>query len=158
MVRTVSLLMAAWFVALTGCESVSERFQERLAPPQPQVRSYPYDQETVFGAARSALRTIDFQVGKSGVAQGILTGYSRIRGGDSFGDARQYTLDIRVRSFSPGETEVAVVLRQQDETSAFAGATDIAVREHGLYDSYFAAIELALRNITRADAARESQQ
>ncbi len=154
MVRTVSFLIAAWFAALAGCETVSERFQERHAPPQPQVRSYPFNEDLVFGAARSAMRTIDFQLGKTAVAQGIITGYSRIRAGDSFGDARQFTFDVRVRSFSPDQTEVSVILRQQDETSAFAGATDIPVREHGLYDSYFAAIELALRNIARAEAAR----
>jgi hypothetical protein len=46
----------------------------------------------------------------------------------------------------PGRTEVAVLLREQLEGEFKAGATNEALRTHGLYDSFFEALDKALKD------------
>ena len=145
--RLLLLILASLSLALAGCESGSAmpaRMRERFAAPQPKIQSFEGDQSTVFAAAKSALRLLDFQVTRAGMAQGILNAHSRLQPGDSFGKARQYTMEVRLQSYELGITEVAVVVRQQEESASFAGATDLVVKEHGLYDSFFAALSQSL--------------
>lgn len=145
---TVLFFLGLSALVLAGCESGSvmpNRMRERFAAPQPKVRTFEADQPVVFEAAKSALRQLDFQVSRSGMAQGILNGYSRLQAGDGFGKARQYVMEIQLQSYEPAKTEVAVVVREQEESSSFAGATDLALKEHGLYESFYAALEQALR-------------
>jgi hypothetical protein len=143
----------AVLLATAGCESmdtVPTRVRERFEAPQPQVRTYEVNARTVFNAAVVAARRIDFRVLRSGAAQGTITAISRIQPGGSFGTGRQYAIDVHVRAVEPDRTEVAVVLREQEESTSFAGATDIPVREHGLYGSYFDAIARELASVAPA--------
>ncbi len=136
--------LALFALTFTGCGSMPSRVRERFQAAQPQIRSFDADQRRVFDAAKLAMQQIDFRVTRSGAAQGVINGLSRIDAGESFGKARQYAMDVRLTSVEPGRTDVAVVLREQEESSSFAGATDIPLRAHGLYDSFFAALEHAL--------------
>jgi hypothetical protein len=147
--RTSLLIMfASSVLALVGCEAsspLSTRVRERFNAPQPKTQVFAADPRAVFEAAQAAMRQLDFQVSRAGVAQGILNGHSRLMPGDSFGKARQYVMEVRLHSYEPGKTEVSAILREQEESSSFAGATDIPLREHGLYGSFFAGVEQALR-------------
>jgi hypothetical protein len=136
------LLLAVLFSG-SGCDSLPTRMRDRL-DPQPQIRVYQADEKAVFEAARAAVGRIDFIVARAGQAQGLIKAHSPLRSSDTFGKARQYAMEVRIQSFDPGTTQVAVILREQEESASFAGATDIPLREHGLYDSYFAAIEATL--------------
>lgn len=118
--------------------------RERFEAPQPKIREYQAEQPEVFEAARRAMKRIDFTVSRAGAAQGIIRAHSGLRTTEAFGIARQNSLEVKIDSFTPGVTQVAVVVRQQEESEAFRGATDLAVREHGLYESYFAALEAEL--------------
>ena len=152
----IFLLVASLGFAFAGCESggaLPDRMRDRFNAPQPKTQTVEGDQKAVFEAAQSALRRLDFQISRSGLAQGIVNGHSRLQASDSFGKARQYTLEIRVHSYEPGKTDVSVVLREQEESSSFAGATDLPIREHGLYSSFFAALEQALKD--RAGSSAE---
>jgi len=137
------LLCLGLFAA--GCDSVSEHVRERFEPPQPQVRTYAAEPRAVFDAASHALKAIDFQISRSRPAQGVLQGYSRILPGDAFSDARQYTFDIDIARNDTGQTVVSVLLKQQDESGAYSGATNLSLKQHGLYDSFFAALERELK-------------
>jgi hypothetical protein len=142
-----SVLFSALIITMglmTGCDSMSEHVRERLEPAQPQVRTYAASQPLIFSAAEKALRQIDFRVTRTRAAQGILNGLSHIESGESFGKGRQYAMNVTVTQLDSGETEVAAVLREQEESASFSGATDIPLRQHGLYDSFFAALEAAL--------------
>ena len=123
-----------------------DRMRDRFSAPQPKTQTFDADQRAVFEAAQTAMRRLDFQISRSGLAQGILNAHSHLQAGDSFGKARQYTLEVRLHSYEPGKTEVSAVLREQEESTSFAGATDLPIREHGLYSSFFAALEQALKD------------
>jgi hypothetical protein len=130
----------------TGCDAINapRSWRERFAP-EPQVRVYDAEQAAVFAAARAALLRMDFTIGRSRPKQGALVALSALHPGDTFGRAQQYSLEVTVRpADEPGRTEVAVLLRQQEESSSFSGATEVPVAQHGLYDSFFAALEAAL--------------
>ena len=147
----IFLLVASLGFAFAGCESggaLPDRMRDRFNAPQPKTQTIEGDQKVVFEAAQSALRRLDFQISRSGLAQGIVNGHSRLQAAASFGKARQYTLEIRLHSYEPGKTAVSAVLREQEESSSFAGATDLPIREHGLYSSFFAALEQALKEPT----------
>jgi len=79
------------------------------------------------------------------MAQGIINAHSRLQPAGTFGKAHQYTMEVRLQSLDPGKTDVSVVLREQEESTSFAGATDLVLREHALYQSFFAAVERALK-------------
>jgi hypothetical protein len=150
------VLVVSCALALAGCESgnaMPERLRGRFNAPQPKIRVYEADQRAVFEAAQSAMCRLDFQISRAAQAQGIVNGHSRLQPGDSFGKARQYVMEVRLHSYEPGKTEVAAVLREQEESSSFAGATDLPIREHGLYGSFFGALEQALKE--RASSAVE---
>ena len=142
------LVCIAMVVTLAGCESnegFSSRMHERLEPT-PKVQVFQGDPKVIFEAAQSAMRALDFQISRSGLAQGFVNGHSRLQASDSFGKSRQYVMEVRLHSYDPGKTEVSAVLREQEESTSFAGATDIPIREHGLYGSYFTALEQALKD------------
>lgn len=152
----VILLGAIVLLINSGCESTEsmpQRMRERFAAPEPKTRIFDADARAVFEAAQLAVRRLDFQVSRAAFAQGIVKGYSRLQPGDTFGKARQYAIDIHLTPLDEKRIEVAVVLREQAESASFAGATDIPLREHALYDSYFAAFEQALREKTASPAA-----
>lgn len=149
----VGLLFA--LAGLTGCESfhdVPTRVRQRFEPAQPQVRNYEAAPRAVFDAAQRAMKRIDFRVVRAGAAQGTLSSISRIQPGGSFGTGRQYAMEVKLRELEPKLTEVAVVLREQEESNSFAGATDIALRDHGLYTSFFEAVAQELAPETRTPA------
>lgn len=133
-------------VAFTGCESADlpARMRERFEAPRPKIREYRADQPAVFEAARRAVKRIDFIASRARAAQGIIQAHSALRSTEAFGIARQNSIEVKIDSFEPGVTQVAVVVREQEESEGFQGATDIAVREHGLYESYFDALEAEL--------------
>lgn len=150
----IMILCGAILLINPGCESGSmpQRMRERFSAPEPKTRIFDADARAVFEAAQLALRRLDFQVSRAAFAQGIVKGYSRLQPGDTFGKARQYTIDLHLTPLDQKRVEVAVVLREQAESGSFAGATDIPLREHALYDSYFAAFEQALREKSSAAA------
>lgn len=143
--RLLALLtLAATFFA-SGCDSVSSRISERFEGVPPKTRAYQTEEKVVFESAQVALKKLDFQLSRTAIAQGIVDGRSRIHQGETFRDAKQYAIEIRLRTPEPGWTTTEVLIREQQESADFAGATNIALREHGLYDSFFAALEQTLR-------------
>ena len=156
MVRNLSMMLVALMsLTFAGCESgdaMPTRMSERFQPAQPKVQVFEADRPTVFAAALDAMRQLDFQVSRSGMAQGIINAHSRLQPAGTFGKAHQYTMEVRLQSLEPGKTDVSVVLREQEESTSFAGATDLVVREHALYQSFFAALERALKSRTTPES------
>jgi hypothetical protein len=142
--------MTRWFLllgvalALAGCDSLPS-VSERYSPVPPQTRTIEADYRTTCYAAQLAMKKIDFVLTKFAPAQGIIDGRSGLRTEDAFREVRQFTLEVRLHEVDDKHTEVAVLLHEQIEGDFQAGATNRALRTHGLYDSYFAMIDQALR-------------
>lgn len=144
---SLALLVAVLGFGFAGCDSTDSlpsRVMERFEAPRPKVRVYEGEQRVVFDAAVGAMKNIGFTVSRSRAAQGLIKAHSPLHPGSGFGVAKQHTFEIHVDSFEPGKTQVSVLLREQEESESFAGATDIPLKEHGLYGSYFAALDALL--------------
>lgn len=144
LVAILSAVAVTWFGCASG-DQMPDRMRERFQAPQAQVKVFAAERQAVFDAVREAMRQLDFQVSRAGMAQGIVHAHSRLQPAGSFGKARQYTLEVQLASYEPGKTEVAVILREQEESASFAGATNMPIRNHGLYTSFFGALERTLK-------------
>lgn len=142
--RILAFAYVSVLLMVSGCDSMPDRVRDRFAAPQPQIRVFNADQRTVYEAAQRAVRSIGFHITRHGEAKGLINAMSEIQPANALGEARQYALEVKLQSYESGRTEVAVVFREQQESSSFAGATDLPLRDHGLYDSYFNALEAGL--------------
>lgn len=145
-----ALLFVASAIALllAGCESsgdMSSRLRDRFSAPAPQKRVFEVEQRTVFFATQEALKRMDYRLTRTAAARGLVRAVSAIQPGDSLRDARQYEFDITVTDLADQRTEVAVVLHEQQESASFSGATDVPLRQHGLYDSFFEMLTAVLK-------------
>jgi len=142
------LSFAALVVALsfTGCASVKSRVHDRFDRVPPRTQVFGGTQREVFYATQGVLKAMDFQLSRTGESQGIVNAFSRIRAGDGPRESRQYTLEVRLSNLGPNETEVAVLVKEQIEggLASGVGATDQPLRQHGLYEVFYANLKKAL--------------
>jgi len=141
------ILVLGLTMLVSGCGSLEPlpSVKERYSAVPPQTRVVAADHRTAYYAAQLALKKIDFVLTKSALAQGIIDGRSGLRPDEAFRQTRQFTIEIRLRDQDDQHTEVAVLLHEQIEGDFSAGATDRALRTHGLYDAYFAKLDQVLR-------------
>ena len=142
MLRPLLLLGAT--LLLAGCDSLPS-IGERYSAVPPQTRVFSADHRTTYFAAQLAVKKVDFVLTKSAIEQGIVEARSGLRGDNAFEQVRQLTLEIRLNDIDASHTEVAVLLREQIEDTGHPGATEQTLRAHGLYDTYFAMLEQAIR-------------
>lgn len=136
--KLLSILGLGFILAgLTGCETVTDGLAGSLTNVPPQTRQFDADQKRVFFAAQLALKRMDFVLTRTAQAQGLVEGRSDLRDTAVFGAARQFSVRIRIRGFEGESTEVAILIHEQSEADFKGGATNRALREHGLYDSFF---------------------
>lgn len=122
---------------LTGCGTVSDGLAGSLTNVPPQTRRFDADQKRVFFAAQLALKRMDFVLTRTAQAQGLVEGRSNLRDTAVFGAARQYSARIRINGVEGESTEVAILIHEQSEADFKSGASNRALRDHGLYDSFF---------------------
>lgn len=137
--KTLLLLLGLGLAAagLSGCGTFSDGLAGTLSNVQPQTRRFDADQKRVFFAAQRALKQMDFVLTRTAQAQGLVEGHSNLRDTAVFGAARQYSTRIRISGVEGESTEVAILIHEQSEADFKGGATNRALRDHGLYDSFF---------------------
>lgn len=141
----LALLTSLTLLGLAGCDTLSTTGDGLFATVPPQVRTFEADQKTVFFAAQRALKRMDFTLSRTQLAQGRIEAHSNLRTTEVYGAARQFTLKIELSGLGDRHTEVAALLYEQSEADFKSGATNRAIRQHGLYDSFFAQLEQALK-------------
>lgn len=139
------ICLTVTLLGLTGCESLSDGMSGTFTKVPPQARRVEVDQKQVFFAAQSALKRLDFVVTRSAQAQGIIEAHSGLRDTAVFGASRQFTASIRVRGVEGDSTEVTILLHEQSEADFKGGVSNRALREHGLYDSFFEHLDNVLQ-------------
>ena len=129
--------LGALLAGLTGCDTFSDGLSGTLTNVPPQTRRFEVEQKQVFYAAQLALKRMDFVLTRTALAQGVVEGHSNLRDTGVFGASRQYSARIRLTGVPGESTEVAILLHEQSEADIKGAATNRALREHGLYDSFF---------------------
>jgi len=152
-----SVLVITAACLLGGCESVSSRVQERLTPVEPHVREFPFARKLVYEAAQKAAKNVGLQLGRKSLAQGLVEGYAGIRSGDNTThDTRQTTIQVRLIETDSGDTRVELLVNEQTEGDFPGGVSEQALREHSLYEMYFAALQQVLSESTAPKPAEKS--
>jgi hypothetical protein len=122
---------------LSGCETFSDGLSGSFTNVPPQTRRFEVEQKQVFYAAQLALKRMDFVLTRTALAQGVVEGRSNLRDTGVFGASRQYSARIQLTGVPGESTEVAILLHEQSEADIKGTATNRALREHGLYESFF---------------------
>lgn len=150
-------IACAWFcvivgLTLAGCESVSQQWRERIDAKPVLTREFPGEYRAVYDAAQGAMKRIDFVLSRSSIDDGIVVGHSRIQPGDPTRSARQWQLAVTLEEKQNGMVEVGLVISEQVE-GGIGGAQERRAREHGLYESYFTALQQVINENLAAGTA-----
>ena len=128
---------------LSGCDSMSSRVHDRFSAVPPQTRTFAADRRAVFAAGQLAVKNLDLMLGRTSFAKGSIEAYAPIRQGDAIHDTRQTTMQINFTE-TEGGTEVALLVSDNTEGSFPGGVSQQGLREHSLYEMYFAALQQIL--------------
>jgi hypothetical protein len=131
-------------VLLGGCDSASTSVQERFATVEPHRRVFSAPRKVVFEAAVQAVKDVGLELGRKSFAAGTIEGYAGIRNADGARDARQTTIQIRLVETDNLETRVELLVSEHTEGSFPGGVSEKVLREHSLYELYFAALQQIL--------------
>jgi hypothetical protein len=147
MKRTARLLLAALCLSLAGCETtrheVADRVSEKFTGPTFVRRVYAAEPRLVFDQARATIERLGFRVTKAGPTQGVLEGVSGLASDDHLRGTRQLKVKIRLTPTLDSGTEVAVLFTEIIEADFDKGAgqgTETSLRNHPLYESFFAGL------------------
>lgn len=139
------IIMLAVALGLTGCESVTDRF----SPVVPKVQVFNGEQFAVNAAALQAFKRLDFLVTRSKAVD--IEAVSRIRTSVAFADSRQLSVKLHLNDAGPGKTEVELTVTEQVQSERVGGTSQLAMREHGFFQLYFATLQQVLEEATHND-------
>ena len=131
-------------VLLAGCETMSSRVEERFSHVPPHSRIFSASRRAVFEAGQVAVKNVGLLLGRTSLGKGTVEAYAPIRSGNATSETRQTTMDIGFEETAAGETEVTLLVTEQMEGSFPGGVSKQAMREHSLYEMYFAALQQVL--------------
>ena len=142
--RLALITLAAATLLASGCESVPRVLRSRLEQSPKASRAFPdMARDEVFYACQGALRRIEFRLARTDQSRGIVVGNSRVHSGGSFRDSWQYEMNLWVAADESGTTTVGALLVEVLESPA-SGNSRKAIKEHGLYESFFTALNAEL--------------
>lgn len=144
--KNLALLFGGVAILLAGCESMSTRLAGRFANVPPHTRTFAVDQKTVYYAAQTALRKTGLQLGRTSIAKWSIDGHAPVRSSTATSDARQTTIEIRLFETETLETRVEVLVWEHTEGGFPGSVSEQALREHSLYELYYAALQQVLQD------------
>lgn len=124
---------------------MSDRVNERFSAAPAQEREIESPRPAVYGAAVTALKRMGLTVARAAEAQGVVLARTQIVRDEAFREVVQYEFEVRVREYGEGATKISVWVREHVEGGLTTGGVSIqSLRNHGLYDSFFATLEQVL--------------
>ncbi len=127
---------------LAGCESMSDRIQNRISVVPPKVHTFAAPQAKVTAAAQQAFKRLDFQLTRN--KPGQIEAVSRINSSAAFANARQLVAGVRLFESGPGQTDVEITLREETSSQSFGGTGQQPMRDHSFFALYFAMVQQVL--------------
>jgi len=156
-VKNTARLVAALFVlfALLACEntSLSDRVRERFAVVPPKVETFEADARTVYVAAQQAFKRLDYTIVRSSLSGHRIQASSRINTSVAFRDSRQLVAHVEIAEVGPNQAELSMRLVEQLEGQGLGGASELALKDHGFYETYFTVLQQVLSDQTRTESA-----
>ncbi|MFZ5494109.1 MAG: hypothetical protein ACOZE5_02070 [Verrucomicrobiota bacterium] len=150
--KTLTTILLLGALLLAGCESTA--VSERFAAVPPQVHAFNGGLEAVHRAALRAFKRLDFTVTRS--TMGRLEAASAINTSETFGDSRQIVARVKISEVAPGKSEVELTVSEEVSSPSMGGTRQRALREHGFYQAYFAALQQVLHEMTTEEAVEKN--
>jgi hypothetical protein len=156
--RRLAFALSFAVMLLAGCESesFSDRVRNRFSEVPPKVQVFDGDTRTVYFAAQLAFKRLDYNLLRSSVADLRIEAASRINTSVAFRDSRQLIALIEIAQVGPNQSEVSMRLTEQMEGQGLGGASELPLREHGFYGTYYAVLEQVLREQAGAAKAQKN--
>ena len=156
--RTLRLesLVLIFALLLAGCESMPQNMRERFSPVPPKVATFEADARTTFFAAQLAFKRLDFNLTRTALGGHRIEAASRINTSAAFQDSRQLLAYVSIEDVGTSQCEVSLRLIEAIEGRGLGGASELALREHGFYETYFAVLKQVLEEQGREAVARVS--
>lgn len=133
-------------LVLAGCEStsLSDRLRDRFRAAPPQLETYDAEAREVYFAVQQAFKRLDYTLLRSDAGSLHVEAASRINRSPVFRDSRQLIAFVEIIPLGPDRSEVALRLREQLEGDDLGGPSELGLKEHGFYQTYFAVLKQVL--------------
>ena len=140
-------LIAGCAALLTGCDSMSDRMQDRFTVVPPKAQTFAAPLVKVYPAAQLAFKRLDFVLTHTKVGQ--IEAVSRINSSAAFADARQMVAKVHLSESAPGQTDVEISLIEEVTSSSFGGTHQQSMKEHSFFALYYATLQQVLQDQAR---------
>ncbi len=143
----VRLMFLLSVVLVAGCESTSfsDRLRARFSAAPAQVETYDVNSRDAYFAAQAAFKRLDYQLLKSDLGRLQIEAGSRINRSPVFRDSRQLIALVEIVPLGPDRSEVSLRLREQLEGDDLGGPSELPLKEHGFYQTYFAVLKQVVK-------------
>jgi len=141
------LLLACVLVA--GCETMPDRF----AAVPPQIITVNGGVDEVYVAAQKTFKRLDFVLTRS--VMGRVEAASSIKTSVTFGDSKQVVARVRITQAGPGKSQVELSVTEEVSSKSLGGTRQQALREHSLFQIYFATLQQVLQERAVEQAAEK---
>jgi len=146
----LKIIAALSVLLLAGCASMPDRF----ATVPPEVQIVDGDVEEVHAAAQKAFRRLNLNVIRA--PMGRVEAASAINTSETFGDSRQIVARLKITPAETGKSSVELTVTEEVGSSSVGGTRQQALREHSLFQLYFATLQQVLRERTDDRAAEKN--
>ena len=144
-------LIAGCAALLTGCDSMSDRMQDRFTVVPPKAQTFAAPLVKVYPAAQLAFKRLDFILTRTKVGQ--IEAVSRINSSAAFADARQMVAKVHLTESALGQTDVEISLTEEVMSKSFGGTHQQSMKEHSFFALYFATLQQILQDQARQPAS-----
>jgi hypothetical protein len=138
----ITLVLAGVFL-LAGCESMSDRMQDRFTAVPPKTQTFAAAHDKVQPAAVQAFKRLGFTLTRTKPSQ--LEAVSRINTSVAFADSRQMVASVHLSEVGPEQTDVEVTLREEVVSESFGGTHQQDMRDHSFFALYFSTLQQVLQ-------------
>lgn len=149
-------VLLSLMLLLVGCESLPQNMRERFAPVPPRLATFDADARSVYFAAQIAFKRLDYTLVRSSISGFRIEAASRINSSAAFQDSRQLVAYLAIEDIGPAQSEVSMRLVEQLEGRGIGGSSELALREHGFYETYFAVLKQVLEEQARAGVVQKN--
>lgn len=140
--KIIALIALGATVLLAGCESMSDRVQDRFTAVPPKTQTFAAPPARVYPAAQLAFKRLDFVLTRTRANQ--VEAVSRINSSAAFADSRQLVANVHLSESAPDQTDVEITLREEVVSNSFGGTHQQPLREHSFFALYFATLQQVL--------------
>jgi hypothetical protein len=156
--RALVFLCCGLAAFLAGCESTSfsDRLRERFSAVPPKTLVVAGESRDVYFAVQTTFKRLDYVLTRSNVSDLRVEAASRINTSTVFRDSRQIVASVELAVVGPNQVEVSLRLLEAMEAPGVGGPSELPLREHGFYETYFAALEQVLREQAANAAAKKN--